>query len=89
VVLRENGLTYFFAGDTSYTQQLMLDQKIDGVSLDAQSSQRTLHRIRQLAEQTPLVYVPSHDPESAQRLANKTTAIVHSTAQALAMPVLA
>ncbi len=75
VVLRANGMTYFFAGDTSYTQQLMLAQQIDGVSLDATSSRRTLQRIRQLAEQMPLVYLPSHDPESVMRLKNQTLAI--------------
>ena len=75
LVLRANGLTYFFAGDTSYTQQLMLDQQVDGVSPDAQSARRTLQRIRQLAQQTPLVYLPSHDPASAKRLENKTVAL--------------
>ena len=80
VVLRENNLTYFFAGDTSYTQQLMLDQQIDGVSLDAQAARHTLQRIRQLAEQTPLVYLPSHDPAAAERLANKTVAVARPTA---------
>ncbi len=75
VILCENGLTYFFAGDTSYTQQLMLDQKIDGVSLDAPSARRTLQHIRQLAEQMPLIYLPSHDPESAERLENKMVAM--------------
>lgn len=78
VVLRANGSIYFFAGDTSYTQQLMLAQHIDGVSLDASASRRTLQRIRQLAEQVPLVYLPSHDPESAMRLENQTVAIVRS-----------
>ena len=89
VVLRENGLTYFFAGDTSYTQQLMLDQQIDGVSLDGQASRRTVQRICQLAEQTPLVYLPSHDPEAARRLENKTVAIARVSVQSLATPITA
>lgn len=81
VVLRENESTYFFAGDTSYTQQLMLDQQIDGVSLEAHAARRTLRRIQKLAEQTPLIYLPSHDPESAKRLENKTATIVRPVAQ--------
>ncbi len=89
VVLRANGSTYFFAGDTSYTQQLMLDQQIDGVSLDTQTSRRTLQRIRQLAEQIPLVYLPSHDPESVKRLENHTAAIVTPGIQRVTMPVAA
>ena len=89
VVLRANDTTYFFAGDASYTQQLMLDQQIDGVSLDAQASRRTLQRIRQLAEQRSIVYLPSHDPEAARRLEYKTMAIAHRTVQPTALPVTA
>ncbi len=89
VVLRANGVTYFFAGDTSYTQQLMLDQQIDGVSLDTPSARRTLQRIRQLAEQTPLVYLPSHDPESATRLEHKTVAIARPSVQPTPLAITA
>lgn len=89
VVLLANDTTYFFAGDTSYTQQLMLDQEIDGVSLDVAASRCTLQRIRQLAEQMPLVYLPSHDPESATRLENKTAAITHPSAQSISTFVTA
>ncbi len=89
VILRENGLTYFLAGDTSYSQQLMLDQRIDGVSLDVQAARRTLQRIRQLAEQTPLVYLPSHDLESVKRLENQTVAIDGKSAVPMMIPVIA
>ncbi len=89
VVLRAKDTTYFFAGDASYTQQLMLAQQIDGVSLDAQTSRRTLQRIRQLAEQMPLVYLPSHDPESVKRLENQTAVIVTPGIQRVTMPVAA
>lgn len=88
VVLREDGLTYFFAGDTSYTQQLMLDQKIDGVSLDASSARHTLQRIRQLAEQSPLVYLPSHDPNSVMRLERRIPAIIRPSVQPVPMPAM-
>ena len=67
----------------------MLDQQIDGVSLDGQASRRTVRRIRQLADQSPLIYLPSHDPEAARRLENKTVAIARASVQSLAMPVTA
>ncbi len=86
VVLRANDTTYFFAGDTSYTQELMLDQQIDGVSLDAASARRTLQRIRQLADQMPLVYLPSHDPESAMRLEQQISAIDQPNARTAGVP---
>jgi N-acyl homoserine lactone hydrolase len=88
LVLRENGLTYLFAGDTSYTQQLMLDQQVDGVSFDTQSARRTVQRIRQLAEQTPLIYLPAHDPDAVKRLANKTVALVGQRVEPVVVPAM-
>ncbi len=68
VVLEEGPQSVFFAGDTSYTEALMVDQAIDGVAPDERAARETLHRIRELARERPLVYLPSHDPESARRL---------------------
>jgi N-acyl homoserine lactone hydrolase len=60
----------FFAGDTSYNQELLIAGKVDGVSPDENVSRATLARIGALAKQQPLVYLPSHDPESERRLLN-------------------
>jgi N-acyl homoserine lactone hydrolase len=68
LVARETEQTIFFAGDTSYTEKLMLAGATDGVSADGAAARQSLARIRQLASTTPLVYLPSHDPQSAQRL---------------------
>ena len=75
VVLRDEGLNYFFAGDTSYTQDLMLSESIDGVSLDEKSARTTLARIRRLVESQPTVYLPSHDKDSETRLKGRITAL--------------
>jgi glyoxylase-like metal-dependent hydrolase (beta-lactamase superfamily II) len=64
--------SYLIAGDTSYNQALLVAGKVDGVSPDPSVSKRTLARILPLAEQRPLVSLPSHDPESATRLANRS-----------------
>jgi N-acyl homoserine lactone hydrolase len=61
--------SFLLAGDTSYNQQLLLEEVCDGVSPDPAVTLETLRRIRRLAEEEPLVYLPSHDPESAERLA--------------------
>ena len=61
--------SYLLAGDTSYNQQLLLEETCDGVSPNPAVTLETLRRIRRLAEEEPLVYLPSHDPESAERLA--------------------
>ena len=73
VILKDNGIHYFFAGDASYTQQSMLDQQIDGVSLNGKTARRTLRRIRKFAQENPTVYLPSHDPQSAVRLEDRET----------------
>lgn len=73
VIAQEDGISYFFAGDTSYTQQLMLDGVVDGVSPDAGEAKQTLQRIRQFAETRPTVYLPTHDPLSAARLEERQT----------------
>lgn len=74
VIVEDDDQTYFFAGDTSYTEKLMLQQKVDGVAPDERAARRTLQRIRAYVQETPTVYLPSHDPESATRLANGTVA---------------
>lgn len=65
-------VSFFLAGDTSYNQRLLLDGKSDGVSPDPDVTRRTLARILALAHERPLVYLPSHDPESAARLASRS-----------------
>jgi glyoxylase-like metal-dependent hydrolase (beta-lactamase superfamily II) len=61
--------SFLLAGDTSYNQRLLLTGKVDGVSPDPRVTRRTLARILALAKERPLVYLPSHDPDSAARLA--------------------
>ena len=67
-VLVQGSPSILLAGDTSYTQDLLLAGKVDGVSPDEQVSRKTLGDIRELARQRPLGYLPSHDPECESRL---------------------
>jgi N-acyl homoserine lactone hydrolase len=70
VALRDaDGRVILFAGDTSYTQDLMRRGAVDGVSPDVEAAANTLQRIRELASTEQVVYLPTHDPESAWRLA--------------------
>ncbi len=73
--------SYFLAGDTSYNQELLLAGKVDGVSPDMEVSRQTMGKIVALAKERPLVYLPSHDPEGAERLRDRvvlTDTDVHS-----------
>lgn len=74
VVVDDAGLRYFFAGDASYTQQLMLDQQVDGVAINARVALRTLGQIRQFVLASPTIYLPTHDPYSCDRLADRRRA---------------
>ena len=67
VVLEDGPQSVFFAGDTCYTEAVMLDQAIDGL-VPERAARETLHRIRELARQQPMVYLRSHDPGAATRL---------------------
>jgi N-acyl homoserine lactone hydrolase len=75
VIVRTNGVTYFLAGDTSYNQALMLEGAVDGVAPDEEAARDTLRRIRALARREPLVYLPAHDPATADRLLTKQTVV--------------
>lgn len=61
-------VSIFLAGDTSYTQEALLMEQVDGVSPHDGQARNTLQRIRLLVVERPLVYLPTHDPESAHRL---------------------
>jgi N-acyl homoserine lactone hydrolase len=72
VVVEDQGTTFFLAGDTSYDERLMLAGRVDGVSADDDVAGATLRAIRHLARDRPTVYLPTHDPESAARLAGRS-----------------
>jgi N-acyl homoserine lactone hydrolase len=64
---------YFLAGDTSYSEENLLQKIADGVSPDPNQAIETMRNILSFASQHPTVYLPSHDPQSEMRLENKTT----------------
>ncbi|MGD8426023.1 MAG: N-acyl homoserine lactonase family protein [Balneolaceae bacterium] len=68
VIADDGAENIFLAGDTSYTQELLLEGQPDGVSPDRDQAVDTLQNILRFAEADPMVYLPSHDPESAERL---------------------
>ena len=71
VLVEENEHAVFLAGDSSYTQELMLRGIVDGPSPEDAVAQLTHERIRTLAAQLPTVYLVAHDPETADRLAER------------------
>ncbi len=85
VILVEGDLSIFFAGDASYTEDLLITQKIDGIGVDPQTQHDTYMNILAYAEQNPTIYLPSHDPDSIERLENRTTINMNRELEAQAL----
>ena len=71
VLIDERDSTVLLAGDSSYTQDLMLRGRPDGVGADDDAERLTHQRIRELAAARPTVYLVAHDPETGARLAER------------------
>jgi glyoxylase-like metal-dependent hydrolase (beta-lactamase superfamily II) len=73
VIVQDHDHSLFFAGDASYTEELMTRGAVDGVAPDRHTAAETLRRIQEYARSTPTVYLPSHDPGSTLRLSARRT----------------
>jgi glyoxylase-like metal-dependent hydrolase (beta-lactamase superfamily II) len=71
VIVEDGDHSIFLAGDSSYTQDLMLRGIVDGPSPNDAVARLTHQRIRAFAGETPTVYLVAHDPETAVRLAER------------------
>jgi glyoxylase-like metal-dependent hydrolase (beta-lactamase superfamily II) len=68
VVVQTEEVHYFLAGDTTYSEELLKKGVPDGVSPSVWKAKETMAKIRSLARVSPLVYLPSHDHKSEERL---------------------
>lgn len=73
VILFDDDLAFVFAGDSSYSEELLLAYKIDGIGVDPDVQRDTYRRLLTFAKHHRVVYLPSHDPDSASRLQRRTT----------------
>ncbi len=71
VVVEDHDKTVFIAGDASYNEKTLLKGTIDGVSHNEDQAAATLAAIRAFVEARPTVYLPAHDPQASQRLAER------------------
>jgi len=71
VLVEDGDHTVFLAGDSSYTQDLMLRGKADGIGADDQLERLTHQRIRTYAAANPTVYLVAHDPGTGTRLTER------------------
>lgn len=75
LLLLDGTLVYFFAGDLVFNQAQLLAQGLQGIAQDLGQARTTLEHTLRLVRSTPTVFLPSHDPDSLQRLATRTTVL--------------
>jgi glyoxylase-like metal-dependent hydrolase (beta-lactamase superfamily II) len=73
VIVQIDGISYFLAGDTSYSEELLIERHPDGVSPNVEVAKQTMDKILTYAQMQPTVYLPSHDPLSEDRLKTQQT----------------
>ena len=72
VIVQEDEHAIFFAADSSYTQQLLFDDAVDGEPYGTQRLPKDITGDpAHTCNPVPSIYLPSHDPEAANRLATR------------------
>lgn len=72
VIVAGEEVTYFLAGDATYSEANLRASETDGVTNDPATARETLERIRSFARQQPTIILPAHDPDGPRRLADGT-----------------
>ena len=70
IILVTDKIHYFFAGDTSISQEQMLKGESEGANSSLKQTLATYDKIRKYARLYSTIYLPSHDRESPERLKN-------------------
>jgi N-acyl homoserine lactone hydrolase len=68
VLLKTDTHHLLFAGDICYTQQQLLDDQFAANAASYRLARQTYAAVKIYAPQHPLIFLPSHDPDSATRL---------------------
>ena len=71
VVVEEGDHALFLAADSSYNEDALVRDVVDGVGPDEAAERLTHQRILAYAAETPTVYLPAHDAETGARLAER------------------
>lgn len=73
VVVLDGDRMVFLAGDTTYSEDLLVQRALDGVCSmggGEAAALESIDRVLTLARQSEVIYLPSHDPDAARRLAD-------------------
>jgi glyoxylase-like metal-dependent hydrolase (beta-lactamase superfamily II) len=72
VVLRDTRRDYLFAGDVTFDAGQLQQRVVGGISNDVPQARASLERVRAYVRGQPVLYLPSHDPASLERLKSAT-----------------
>jgi N-acyl homoserine lactone hydrolase len=73
ICIDDSGRHVMLAGDATDTLEQLHARRADAIAPDPEAHVATLERVLAHCAQHPTVYLPSHDPKSAARLAAGTT----------------
>jgi N-acyl homoserine lactone hydrolase len=68
VIVEDEGLSYFFGGDSSFDLKSLLNETIDAPAFDENKVLETRRRILDFADDRPTVYLTTHDFKTEERL---------------------
>ncbi|GAB3641612.1 N-acyl homoserine lactonase QqlR [Spirosoma arcticum] len=71
VLFQADDVHYLFAGDMSYNQGQLLRGELAGGNANQHQARQSYQQVLAYAAQHPLVYLPSHDADAANRLGNQ------------------
>ncbi len=86
VIVRGEDVTYLVAGDVSYKQQNLIEDKVDGVTMSVRISLASQRAVKAFARMEPSVLLLGHDPGVPERLANKQVLFGEEAAPGAASP---
>jgi glyoxylase-like metal-dependent hydrolase (beta-lactamase superfamily II) len=74
IVEDSDGPRLCFAGDAAYSQEAMLQGRVDGIAPSDDQALETFGRLQRLVAERPTVFLPTHDPEATGRLERREPA---------------
>lgn len=72
VLFKTDMCDILFAGDVCYNQEQLMENDLPGINVNYKESKKTYEKIKTYAQNNDLVFLPSHDLNSAMRLMNKS-----------------
>lgn len=72
VILKTDDFDIIFAGDASYDQEQVIKGELAGANVNYEQTKQTYKNFLDYATKIKTIYLPTHDENTGQRLANKS-----------------